>query len=215
MIQLTAQTLAEACHIKPADAAPWVEPLNLAMARFEITTPARVAMFLPNLAHESQRFRRGRENLYYTTTARLLDMFGRHVTQAEAPRFLRQPEKLANRVYANRLGNGPESSGDGWRFRGGGPIGLTFRRNYRLCGADIGFTLEEQPELIERKDVGALAAAWFWWTNGCNAMADAGKFDAICDAINLGHQTKKVGDSNGYQDRLALFASAKTAIGVA
>jgi putative chitinase len=206
MIALTARQIAEACHIKPAAAAPWVEPLNAAMARFDIDTPARAAMFLPQIAHESQRFTRGRENLYYTTEKRLLSIFGKHIRPAEARRFLRNPEALANRVYANRYGNGNEASGDGYRYRGGGPLGLTFRGNYRLCGAEIGFPLEERPELIERKDVGALAAAWFWWANGCNALADQGKFESITRRIN--------GGQNGAEDRAALWASAKAALAV-
>lgn len=212
MITLTAQTLADACHMKPADAAPWVEPLNAAMARFGIDTRQRAGMFLANLSHESQRFTRPRENLNYTTAERLLAVFRGRIHPGEASGFLRNPRKVANRVYANRIGNGSEASGDGWAYRGGGPIGLTFRGNYRECGAAIGFDLETHPELIERPDVGALAAAWYWHDAGLNNWADRGDFDAVCDCINLGHRTAKQGDSNNFGDRLALWESAKVAL---
>jgi putative chitinase len=214
VITLTDQILADACHIQPALAAPWVAPLMTAMAHFDINTPTRAAPFLANLAHESQRFSRGRENLNYTTPERLLKIFGRRIRRSEVQQFLRHPEKLANRVYANREGNGNEASGDGWRYRGGGPMGLTFRNNYLKCEKATGLPLVQQPELIEEPEAGAMAGAWFWGANCLNQVADQGNFDAICDIINLGHRTKAVGDSHGYEDRLALYKSAKAALGL-
>jgi putative chitinase len=214
-MKLTPQQLADATHVSRALAERWLGPIHFAMAKFSIHTPARAAAFLPQISHESQRFSRGRENLYYTTAERLLDVFGKRIQPKEAKRFLRNPQGLANRVYALRNGNGSESSGDGWRFRGGGLIHLTGRRNYRNCGIDIGMPLEIRPELIEQPEAAALSAAWFWASNGLNALADAGRFDAICDRINLGRETRKIGDSNGYEDRLELWASAKRALGIA
>jgi putative chitinase len=212
--RLTVRQFADATHIDLKTAEKWFGPVTSAMARFEINAPARAAAFLPNLSHESQRFSRGRENLNYTTVDRLLEMFGTRIQPEEAKRFLRNPQGLANRVYANREGNGPEASGDGWRFRGGGPIGLTFRNNYRACEQATGLPFESHPEIIEQPKAGMLSAAWFWYANGLNALADAGKFDAICDRINIGRETKRIGDSNGYQDRLSLWESAKRALRV-
>jgi putative chitinase len=213
--RLKAQQLADAAHINLALASSWLGPVTAAMDRFEINTSQRAAAFLANLSHESQRFSRGRENLNYTTVDRLLEMFGKRIKPEEAKRLLRNPEVLANRVYANRHGNGDEASGDGWRYRGGGPIGLTFLDNYRACEEATGLPFVRHPEIIEQPEAGMLSAGWFWHTNGLNALADAGKFDAICDHINLGHETRKVGDSNGYADRLALWKSAKQALSIA
>jgi putative chitinase len=201
---LTAQQLADACHIHLATARIWLEPLRAAMARFEINTPARAAAFLAQISHESQRFSRGRENLYYTSKERLLAVFGKRIRPEEAITFMRNPIDLANRVYANRYGNGNEASGDGWRYRGGGPIGLTFRDNYRTCGEAIGFPLESQPDIIQEPHIGALSAAWFWKTHGCNELADRGRFDEITQRIN--------GGQNGAEDRRAMWASAKSAL---
>lgn len=198
--------------VKPDTAAQWAMPLNRAMERFRIDTPERQAMFLANVAHESARFTRGRENMNYTSESRLLQIFGKRILPSEAKRFLRNPEGLANRVYAGRVGNGNEASGDGWRFRGGGPMGLTFRGNYRECGRGIGALLEECPELIEQPPIGALSAAWYWNDQNLNALADAGNFDAVCDEINLGRRTATVGDAHGYQDRLSLLAAFRRAL---
>jgi predicted chitinase len=124
-----------------------VDALDAAMRRFEIDTPPRMAAFSAQLAHESGQLQRWAENLSYRWE-RLRQVFPKYFPSDEAARpFDRKPERIANRVYANRMGNGPESSGDGWRYRGRGPIQLTGRDNYRACGQGIGVNLAADPDL--------------------------------------------------------------------
>ena len=163
-----------------------VGALDAAMRRFEISTPARMAAFCAQLAHESGQLQRWTENLSYRWE-RLRQVFPKYFpSDAEARPFDRKPERIANRVYASRMGNGPEASGDGWRFRGRGPIQLTGKDNYRACGQDIGVDLVEDPDRLATPEPGCLAAAWFWARNGLNALADAGDFVTITRRINGG-----------------------------
>ena len=193
---------------RAANAADRLTPaLDVAMARYEIDTPARMAAFLAQLAHESGQLQRWSENLSYRWQ-RLREVFPKYFkTDADAQAFDRQPERIANRVYGGRMGNGPEASGDGWRYRGRGPIQLTGKDNYRACGADIGVDLVNQPERLETPDVGCLAAGWFWAKRGLNALADAGDFVAITKRIN--------GGLIGLEEREAFWERAKAALGVA
>jgi putative chitinase len=193
-----------------ADAAAdrFLQPLEEAMARFEIVTPARQAAFLAQLAHESNQLRATEENLNYGWKG-LRAVFPKHFrTDAEARAYERKPERIANRAYANRIGNGPESSGDGWRYRGRGPIQLTGRENYRACGAAIGIDLEADPDRLRDPDAGALAAAWFWGTRGLNALADRGTRQAFRDI------TRRInGGLNGLEDRIAYWQRACGVLG--
>jgi putative chitinase len=183
-----------------------IPALDAAMQRFDIANPARRAAFLAQLAHESGEFRRWTENLSYRWQ-RLREVFPKYFrTDAEAQTFDRQPERIANRVYGGRLGNGNEASGDGWRYRGRGPIQLTGKDNYRTCGEGIGVDLVNAPERLETPEVGCLAAAWFWASKGLNALADAGDFVTITKRIN--------GGLIGLDDRTAFWKRAKAAFGV-
>ena len=155
----------------PAVAA-WTTALNAAMTRFEINSGARAAAFLAQVAHESLEFRRLSENLSYTAK-RLMEVWPiRFPTLERAQPYERQPERLANFVYAKRLGNGDEGSADGWRFRGRGLLQITGRGNYRASGKALGLALEESPQLLETPEVAALAAAQFWQSRGLNELAD-------------------------------------------
>lgn len=193
---------------RAANAADRLTPaLDAAMARYEIDTPARMAAFLAQLAHESGQLQRWSENLTYRWQ-RLREVFPKYFrTDADAQAFDRQPERIANRVYGGRMGNGPEASGEGWRYRGRGPIQLTGKDNYRACGADIGVDLVNQPERLETPEVGCLAAGWFWAKRGLNALADAGDFVAITKKIN--------GGLIGLEEREAFWEQAKAAFGAA
>jgi putative chitinase len=190
----------------------FVPALNRAMARYDISTPARQAAFLAQVGHESGQLRSLSESLYYKDATRVAQLFkygfdlnhnGRadpaEVRDAEA--YLRNSEKLANLVYGGRYGNGPEASGDGFKYRARGLIGVTFRDNYRLAGKAIGLPLLDQPELLEQPEYAALSAAWFWWDRGLNELADAGLFDSITRKVN--------GGGNGAAERRALWAVAK------
>jgi len=190
----------------------FVSALNLAMARFDITSPVRVAAFLAQAGHESMHLTKLSESLYYKDPERVAQLFkygfdlnhnGR-VEPAEvefAKGYLRNSEKMANRVYGGRYGNGPEVSGDGYRYRARGLLGLTFSDNYRLCGKALGLPLLVQPELLEQPNYAALSAAWYWWDRGLNELADAGQFEAITRKIN--------GGGNGRAERLTLWETAK------
>lgn len=193
----------------------FVSALNQAMARFDITSPVRQAAFLAQVGHESQHLTKLSESLYYKDAARVAGLFkygfdlnrnGR-VDPAEiedAKAYLRNSEKMANRVYANRMGNGPEASGDGYRYRGRGGIGITGADMYRRCGQALGLPLLARPELLEQAEYAALSAAWFWWDRGLNELADVGHFDRITRVIN--------GGDNGREDRLQLWAKAKAVL---
>lgn len=196
----------------PADrAAHFVEPLRAAMDTVGITTPARVAAFLAQAGHESQQLMRLEENLVYTSAEQIVRIFrsdfdgdrNRAISPAEladAQRFVRNPEALANRVYANQNGNGDEASGDGWRYRGRGIFQITGRANYRICSIAIcadADTLLVNPEFLADPDYACMAAAWYWAEHDLNALADRGAFEEITRRIN--------GGTHGLAERVALW----------
>lgn len=173
----------------------YLQPLNSAMALYGIDTPKRAAMFLAQVAHESGDFTRSTESLYYTDPVRIAKLFktgfdlnkNSQVDPAEvefAKGYVRNSEKLANRAYANRNGNGPESSGDGFKYRGRGLIQLTGRENYARCGTGIVLNLLDHPELLEQPGPAATAACWFWKDRKLNAFADAGDLRGATKVIN-------------------------------
>lgn len=204
---ITPDVLVAAIGCQLAQAHLWAGFIDGAMRRWQINTPRRQAAFLAQIAHESNRLSRITESLYYTTPERLLLIFPRHFDNlSPASGYVRNPDALANRVYANRMGNGPSESGDGWRYRGRGLIQITGKNNYRACANGIGAPLLDQPDLLEQHGHAAESAAWYWTSHGCNALADADRFPEITKVIN--------GGLNGMADRLALWTSAKKALGV-
>ena len=145
---LTAEQIAKACGCRIERANKWHLPLNDAMAEYGITTPARQAAFLAQVAHESARLGVLEENLNYSAEG-LVKVFPRHFpTLKAAALYARQPEKIASKVYANRLGNGDEESGEGWLYRGRGLIQITGADNYRACGTALGLDLIASPEKL-------------------------------------------------------------------
>ena len=181
---ITAQQLID-CGIDRDVAGQFELPLDAAMTAFTINTSKRAAAFLAQAAHESIGFTRLQENLSYSTPERLMEVFkGRFTGLADAAQYLRQPEKLANRVYANRLGNGDTSSGDGWRFRGRGLFQLTGRANYMAAGDGLGTDYKANPDLVAEPPDAAFTAAWYWAVGNLNAMADVGQIDVITRRIN-------------------------------
>jgi len=208
---LTATLLAQIMQCPLPRAQRWAEPLNVAMKRFGINTPVRASYFLAQLGHESLSLSRTEESLSYSRD-RLLEVFGKYVTPAEAAAFVRQPVKLGNHVYANRNGNGNEASGDGYLFRGRGPMQHTGRGNYRHIGGLIGQPLEEQPTLLIEPENGAMAAAAFWHDNRLNAYADQRDVLAVSRIINLGNVRSRA-TPNGMADRTARTNRALAALG--
>ena len=181
---ITLQQLVD-CGIDRDVAGQFELPLDAAMTAFTINTPKRAAAFLAQAAHESIGFTRLQENLSYSTPERLMEVFkGRFTGLADAAQYLRQPEKLANRVYANRLGNGDTASGDGWKYRGRGLFQLTGRANYMAAGDALGTDYKANPDLVAEPPDAAFTAAWYWAVGNLNAMADVGQIDVITRRIN-------------------------------
>ena len=141
---------------------------------------------------ESMGFTRFEENLFYTTPERIRTVFPSRVTSLQqAATLTRNPEALANCVYSGKNGNGNPLSGDGWKYRGRGPIQLTGRSNYTDAAADIGRPYIDQPNLVAQPTDGLMTAAWFWSCRKANLLADSAQWDAITRMVNgpamLGH----------------------------
>lgn len=179
----------------------FLSALDRAMLRWKIDSRVRTAAFLAQVGHESGQLRQLVENLNYSADA-LVRTWPSRFTAETAQAYARQPEKIANRVYGGRMGNGPEASGDGWRYRGRGLIQLTGRANYRAAGQALGLPLEEQPELLEQPEQAAQSAAWWWAQHGLNELADAGRFKDIGSVINTGQPGRT---PNGAAERQALY----------
>lgn len=193
------------CPALGAKVDEWVEPINAALDAAQCNTLDRAAMFLAQARHESAQFTRLEESLNYSA-AGLLATFPKYFDDVTANIYARKPAAIANRVYANRMGNGPEESGDGWRHRGRGIFQVTGADNLRELGVALLSSpdaLLKNPDLLLLPNYAALSAAWFWGVNELNAFADRGDFDGVCDGIFRGRKTAAVGDSNGYADRLA------------
>jgi putative chitinase len=189
--------------------AAFVDPLNACMPRFQIVTAARQAAFIAQAAHESSEFSDLDESLYYSNAERVNAIFKRNFDALdvdEAWGYLNQPERFANRVYANRLGNGDEASGDGWKYRGRGLFQITGKDNYAACGRGIGVDLLARPELLLQPQYACLSAAWFFRTHGCNALADLHDIDAITRRVNGPAML-------GREERFAYFDKAMEALG--
>ncbi len=169
-------------------------------AKFQINTPVRLAHFLAQCGHESGGFRVTQENLNYSAKG-LNGIFKKYFpTEAAATAYARQPQKIANKVYANRMSNGDEASGDGFKFRGRGYIQLTGRANYTAFGKSIGEDIASNPDVVSGK-YALLSAAWFWSNNGLNKLADGGATDSVVTSI-----TKRVnGGTIGLADRIKHF----------
>lgn len=171
--------------VAPTQARLYLAPLAAACARFGIGTVPRVAAFLAQCMVESGRFVHVEENLYYSTPERIRQIWPTRVPSlADAARLARNPQALANTVYAGRLGNGDAASGDGWRYRGRGLIQLTGRNGYADAGEALAQPYLQQPELVATPEHACLTAAWYWHTHKLNALADAGQIDAITKAVN-------------------------------
>ena len=169
-------------------------------AKFGINTPLRLAHFLAQCGHESGGFRATQENLNYSAKG-LNGIFRKYFpTEASAAAYARQPAKIAAKVYGGRMGNGPESTGEGYKFRGRGYIQLTGKENYTAFGKSIGEDIISNPDIVASK-YALLSAAWFFSKNGLHRMADEGSSDQVVTKI-----TKRVnGGTIGLPDRIKHF----------
>ena len=170
------------------------------MVKFELNTPLRLAHFLAQAGHESGGFKAVTENLNYGAKG-LRGIFGKYFpTDAKALEYERKPEKIANLVYGNRMGNGAETTGEGFKFRGRGYIQLTGKANYESFDKVVAEDLISNPDLVATK-YPLLSAAWFFHKNGLHKIADEGDTEAVVTKV-----TKRInGGTIGLADRLKHF----------
>ena len=170
------------------------------MEKFQINTPLRLAHFLAQCGHESGGFRLTKENLNYSAKG-LMGIFKKYFpTEALAKQYERKPEKIANKVYSNRMGNGAEATGEGAKYCGRGYIQLTGKDNYTAFGKSINEDIAANPTWVAEK-YALLSAAWFFSKNGLHKLADGGATDAVVTSI-----TKRVnGGTIGLADRIKHF----------
>ncbi len=189
---ITESVLVTSQTCTPAMADKWLIPLQFTCEKFDINTPERIAGFLAQIGHESGGFRFTSENLNYRAEA-LMRVWPSRFPPGIAESYAMQPEKIANRAYCDRMGNGDEASGDGWKYRGRGLIQLTGKDNYAAFSLDADNEALVNPDLVAEPELAALSAGWFWKKNGLNALADNRDIVGMTRRIN--------GGTNGLDDR--------------
>lgn len=193
------------CVKNPPYAEQWYDALCQILPDYDINTVPRVAAFLAQTAHESGGYRAIRENLNYRAES-LVRVWPRHFPNLEiAKQYERQPQRIANRAYANRMGNGPEESGDGWRYAGKGLIQLTGKSNYEKYAQSLEISLEEASEHLTTFEGCVQSAAWFWEANNLNSLADKGDILMLTKRIN--------GGTIGLEDRIKHYNHAMHVLG--
>jgi len=181
----------------------WDIPLNQVFVKYDLDTPKRQAAFIGQCAVESANFTRLQENLNYSAQ-RLTQVWpSRFPNISMAEPYANNPEKLADFVYAGRMGN--LQDGDGWKFHGRGLIQLTGRENYANCGSGVGVDLIDNPDLLLTPKYAALSAGWFWNKKGLNALADTQEYGAMTRRIN--------GGLTGLDERIAKITKALQVLG--
>jgi putative chitinase len=184
----------------------WYNAICEILPEYEINTTHRVAAFIAQCAHESGGFKFLKENLNYKAPS-LRRVFGKYFPDdAIAARYANKPKMIANRVYASRMGNGPEESGDGWKYCGRGLIQLTGKNNYTFFAASLDMDVEDVPEYLETFEGAVQSACFFWEQNNLNQWADKG------DILTL---TKKInGGTIGLDDRIKHYNHALHVLGI-
>jgi putative chitinase len=181
----------------------WLEPLKDAFVKYDISTSLRQAAFIGQCQHESNNFKTLEESLNYRPETLMKVWPSRFPDLQTADKYAHNPQLLANKVYAGRLGNNQEN--DGWNFHGRGLIQLTGRENYANCGSGLGVDLIGHPDWLLDPQYAALSAGWFWNKKGLNALADAQDYDTMTKRIN--------GGLIGLDDRKAKIAKALSVLG--
>ena len=183
----------------------YINALNKILPEYKINTKLRLCHFLAQILHESGNLKYKSENLNYSAKA-LRSVFPKYFKTDEiANQYARKPEKIANRVYANRMGNGDEASGDGWLRRGRGLIQLTGTDNYKACTKALNVDLMKNPDLIiSNAEICIKTACWFWNSKKLNELADKDDIKIITKRINGGY--------NGIEDRESILKRAKSVL---
>lgn len=182
----------------------YYEPLIAAMDYFKINNKKRIAAFLANLAHESAAFNTIEENLNYSAQ-RLMAVFPKYFRGRNLNHYHRQPQKIANVVYANRMGNGDKASGEGWKYRGRGLIQLTGKTNYQMLGDAIDADIVSDPDWILTPEGATISAGWFWNSRKLNDLADREDLREITRKINGGY--------HGHDDRVRRYRHIRKVLG--
>ena len=183
----------------------WYHALEQALPDYDINTPPRVAAFIAQCAHESGNFRALKENLNYRAVT-LRKVFPKYFPDdATANAYAQKPEMIANRVYGGRMGNGPEASGDGFRYCGRGLIQLTGKNNYQNFADSIETPVEDIPEYLATFEGAVQSACWFWEANNLNQWADTGDILTLTKRIN--------GGTIGLEDRKKHYEHALHVLG--
>ena len=181
----------------------WLEPLEEAFAKYDISTPKRQAAFIGQCAHESANFKTLQENLNYSAEGLMKTWPSRFPTKEVADQYARQPAKIAGKVYNGRMGNSTEEEAS--KYLGRGLIQLTGKEMYANCGPSIGVDLLGNPDWLLNPKYAALSAGWFWNKKSLNALADAGDYETMTKRIN--------GGLIGLDDRKAKIAKAEQVLG--
>ena len=183
----------------------WYNALSQCLPDYDINTPQRIASFLAQCAHESGGFRAIKENLNYKAES-LVKVFPKYFKSlAEANKYAKQPEKIANKIYGGRMGNGDEASGDGYRYCGRGLIQLTGKSNYQNFADSLEMAVEDVPEYLATFEGAVQSACWFWEANNLNQWADKGDILTMTKRIN--------GGTIGLDDRIKHYNHALHVLG--
>ena len=182
----------------------WLEPLEHTFTTFGISDAKEQAAFIGQCSHECNHFKTLEENLNYRPET-LHALFGHKFKPEEIPLYAHHAEKIANRIYANRMGNRDEASGDGYRFRGRGCIQLTGHDSYWHFGQAVQKDFLTEPDLVATPMYAALSAGWFWKTHGCNELAETQNEEGLCRRIN--------GGTFGLDERIKLTQHALAVLG--
>ena len=188
---------------KKTTLALYVEPLNKTFTKFGLDTPLAIRSFLAQVGHESGGFNAIKENLNYSESG-LLKIFGKYFNPTTAKAYARNPEKIANKVYANRMANGNEASGDGWKFLGRGVLQITGKENYINLAKYLGKTLDETVEYLETPEGAVISAGWFFLKNNIIELAKLGSVTKVTKIVN--------GGTHGLAERLSIFNRSETII---
>ena len=183
----------------------WHHAMEQCLPDYDINTPRRVAAFVAQCAHESGGFRFLTENLNYRAES-LVKTWPKYFNTSNASSYAKKPERIANRAYANRMGNGDEASGDGWRFCGRGLIQLTGKDNYQSFADSIETDINDIPDYLATFEGAVQSACWFWETNNLNKWADLGDILTLTKRIN--------GGTLGLDDRMKHYTHALHVLGV-
>ena len=182
----------------------WCEALNKILPNYDISTPARMAAFIAQTAHESGGYTALHENLNYQA-ASLCRVWPSHFNAGNADQYAHNPERIANRAYSGRMGNGDEASGDGWRFCGRGLIQLTGKSNYQAFADSVQMSIDDVPAYLQTFEGAIQSACFFWENTNLNAVADTGDIEHMTKIIN--------GGTLGLEDRTARYNHALQVLG--